>query len=183
MLRGVDFQAAPGVALLYEDPSVTFPGQKATACGYKPKQCFYKYPLQLDGVQTPGYWVANYYRNQQGLNSFRRAMAEACGLHVWYNDSYIVHRQEMPVGFTYWTEYEKVHAWYPHTGLTVNSKVSRGDIVVDAGDFSVEYNAGVLEITLQEPLFIGTFASTAEEFFKREKPIGIPNTFTIVENT
>jgi hypothetical protein len=183
MLRGVDFHSAPGVVALYEDPSVSFPSQKATACGFRSKTGSYNYTLQLDGITTPGSWVWKYYRNANGVPSFSRALAEASGLHVWYYDSHIVARQEMPVGYTYWTTQEKVQAWYPHTGLTVGSLVREGDIIVDPEDFSVSESNGELEITLSEPLFIGIYHRRAVEFIRREKPIGVPITVTLIEET
>lgn len=180
MIRGIDFQSEHGVVLIYEDPGVLWKDLATTVCGYLRPTCPYSYTLQLDGVSTTGWWVMNYYRNSRGLNSFRRALAEASGLHVCYRDSYIVKRQLMPVGATYWTQYEEIRAWYPHELLSENNQIYRGDIV-GVESMSVVENAGDLSITLLEPLFDGMFKSRALEFIHREKPLGAVVNVSIVQ--
>jgi hypothetical protein len=183
LYRGIDFQSGPGVVLFYEDPSVLFPKQHCTVCGMSPTQGFYNYTLSVDNVRGSGPWVWHYYRNAQSLVAFRRALAEASGLHVWPADTHIVRTHQMPVGATYYTPRGRVDAWYPHTVIPAGRLVYRGDIVVDPDMFSVVETNGEIIVTLSEPLFVGAFLRRAVEFAEREKPLGVNTTITIEEVT
>jgi hypothetical protein len=150
--RGTEFVSEPGVIVMYTDPRTIWPGAVTGACGVRFQPCPYSYSLQIDGVYGPATWVQDFYRHQQGLEGFRRALAEASGLVVWNDDGAILDRQVRPVGYTYWTGTEERRAWYPHTALAVGQAVERGGIV--GGDsLDLTLTGQDLTLTLSAPLF------------------------------
>jgi hypothetical protein len=172
MYRGTEFRSEPGVLLLYTDPFTVWPGGRTAVCGVRLDPNPYSYSLQVDGLYGPGTWVQTFYRNQQGLESFRRALAEAAGLVVWNGDGAVIERQARPVGYTYWTGTEERRAWYPHTALALGQAVERGGIV-GGESLGLTLNGHDLTLTLDPPLFEpgSSYDSRARAWALTNRPI------------
>jgi len=174
LLRGIDFEAGPGLLLLDFDPSDVWSSGTMTAGGFTRTKNPILPALGIDRPYAAGLWTLRHHRGSWGPESFRRAMAEAAGLHVWEHDALVLHREDLAVGAWYWTDKGEAELPYPHELLLSGQAVRRGDVV---GDVEVLASSGEIVVSYDADQLAGAFLSRAQKFAYTESPLGMTVNF------
>jgi hypothetical protein len=128
LIRGIDFESAPGLLMVYQDPAALFEDHALLGAGRRRDRCATSYSMGMPSEQ-PSRFSVKYARHDQSVWVLQAAAAEYCGLSVFPADTEILEVQQRGAGYTYVTRDGQVEAAYDHTSLSVGELVQEGQVV------------------------------------------------------
>lgn len=131
LVDGVNFKSQYGKIIFTESPISLFKGMTFFVLSYtKRERNIMCYPLQLQDVYGDVSQVVQYYKNNQSLNQFKKALYQAIGIPVVKYKESIVDRVELPHGMSYVVasgiQYD---ADFPHTYLNIGDTLEKDQII------------------------------------------------------
>lgn len=128
---GLNFKSQFGSIVFTENPISLFKGMHFFALSYtKRNRNILCYPLQLQDIYGGVSYVVDYYRNNQSLKQFKKALYQAIGIPVVLQDDSIKDKVNLVNGVSYITS-DGIHydADFPHTQLNVGDILHKDDII------------------------------------------------------
>lgn len=135
LTEGLNFRSQFGKILLRDNPITLFNGMGFIALSYTQRdRNIMCYPLQLQDIYGDVSYVIDYYKNNQSLVSFKRALYQAIGLPVSDEDGYIVDKVKLVKGCSYISNSGKYYdAEFEHSELSIGSVIKKGKIITGEG--------------------------------------------------
>lgn len=131
LVDGVNFKSQYGKIIFTESPISLFKGMTFFVLSYtKRERNIMCYPLQLQDVYGDVSQVVQYYKNNQSLKQFKKALYQAIGIPVVKYKESIIDRVELPHGMSYvMTSGIQYDADFPHTYLNIGVTLDKDQII------------------------------------------------------
>jgi hypothetical protein len=124
MTRGLDFDASRGVLVFDEHPSKFFGDIIHIKSGWASEPDLFDY--RDSATHTPqGHWIRDFFRHNQNVRAFRRAVAVQAGLVVLDREGVLLSKQ----GSVYVFDWGLLEVNYDHDPLIVDRYYERGTVV------------------------------------------------------
>lgn len=131
LVDGVNFKSQYGKIIFTESPISLFKGMTFFVLSYtKRERNIMCYPLQLQDVYGDVSQVVQYYKNNQSLKQFKKALYQAIGIPVVKYKESIIDRVELPHGMSYvMASGIQYDADFPHTYLNIGDTLEKDQII------------------------------------------------------
>lgn len=143
LAEGINFKSQFGKIIFTESPISLFNSMEFLALSYtERKRNILCYPLQLQDVYGDVSYVISYYRNNQSLSQFKKALYQAASIPVAKYREKIVDLVKLSNGVSYITN-SGIHydADFPHTQLNIGDTLEK-DQVIGGEEFLKVYLPG-----------------------------------------
>lgn len=140
LTEGLNFKSQFGSVIFTENPIALFKGMYLFALSYTQRnRNILCYPLQLQDVYGDISHIVDYYRNNQSLKQFKKALYQAIGIPVVLQDDVIKDKVNLTNGVSY-TTFNGLHydADFPHTHLNIGD-IIRKDYIIGGEEFLKVY--------------------------------------------
>lgn len=140
LVDGVNFKSQYGKIIFTESPISLFKGMTFFVLSYtKRERNIMCYPLQLQDVYGDVSQVIQYYKNNQSLKQFKKALYQAIGIPVVKYKESIIDRIELPHGMSYvMASGIQYDANFPHTYLNIGVTLEK-DYIIGGEEFLKVY--------------------------------------------
>lgn len=140
LVDGVNFKSQYGKIIFTESPISLFKGMTFFVLSYtKRERNIMCYPLQLQDVYGDVSQVVQYYKNNQSLKQFKKALYQAIGIPVVKYKESIIDRIELPHGMSYvMASGIQYDANFPHIYLNIGDTLEK-DYLIGGEEFLKVY--------------------------------------------
>ena len=140
LVDGVNFKSQYGKIIFTESPISLFKGMNFFVLSYtKRERNIMCYPLQLQDVYGDVSHVVQYYKNNQSLEQFKKALYQAVSIPVVKYKESIIDRVQLPNGMSYvMTSGIQYDADFPHTYLNIGDTLEK-DYIIGGEEFLKVY--------------------------------------------
>lgn len=181
LVDGVNFKSQYGKIIFTESPISLFKGMTFFVLSYtKRERNIMCYPLQLQDVYGDVSHVIQYYKNNQSLKQFKKALYQAVSIPVVKYKETIIDRVKLPNGMAYLTasgiQYD---ADFPHTYLNIGDTIQK-DQIIGGEEFLKVYLPGDTLPSDIEALNIQSMSMTGGKslyVYNRDADLYIDNVF------
>ena len=140
LINGLNFKSEYGYIIIRDNPIALFDNMSIFALGYAQLQrnilC---YPLSLQDVYGDVSFVVDYYKNNQSLIAFKKALMQAIGAPIVLYTSSIIDKSQFKDGCVYTTYDKNVYVVpHKHNQYNVGDTLNKGQ-VLGADDFIKVY--------------------------------------------
>ena len=131
LVDGVNFKSQYGKIIFTESPISLFKGMTFFVLSYtKRERNIMCYPLQLQDVYGDVSQVVQYYKNNQSLKQFKKALYQAIGIPVVKYKESIIDKVELPHGISYvMASGIQYDADFHHTYLNIGDTLEKDQII------------------------------------------------------
>lgn len=131
LVDGVNFKSQYGKIIFTESPISLFKGMTFFVLSYtKRERNIMCYPLQLQDVYGDVSQVIQYYKNNQSLKQFKKALYQATGIPVVKYKESVIDRIELPHGMSYvMASGIQYDADFPHVYLNIGDTLEKDQII------------------------------------------------------